>query len=156
MTLSRRSFLSTIALGGAALAAGPLLPAAHAAAAPGRKLMVYKSPTCGCCGAWITHMRSAGFAVQVTDLDDVGPVKARLGVAADLQSCHTAVVDGYVIEGHVPARDVLQLLAKRPAATGLAVPGMPMGSPGMEQDGQQDPYQVVLFSPTRRSVFAHY
>lgn len=123
----------------AALLAFPL--AAHAGG-----VSVYKTPTCGCCKAWVEHMREAGFEVQAHDMADVTPEKQRLGVPSRLVSCHTAVVDGYVIEGHVPAADVRRLLATRPAVTGIAVPGMPMGSPGMEY-GPAVPYDVIAFKP---------
>lgn len=114
---------------------------------------VWKSPTCGCCGDWVTHMRQAGFNVVVHDKDDMQTVKQARGVPSQLQSCHTAEVDGYILEGHVPAADVRRLLAERPRARGLAVPGMPQGSPGMET-GQKDPYDVILFgTPTGNSVY---
>ncbi|MEQ8268243.1 MAG: DUF411 domain-containing protein [Parvibaculum sp.] len=129
------------------------LPSAHAAA---ERLEVYKTPWCGCCTAWIDHMREAGFDVSVTELEDLDPLKARLGVVPELASCHTALIGGYVIEGHVPAGDVARLLAERPQATGLAVPGMPMGSPGMETEGPADAYEVVLFAPGSRETFARY
>jgi hypothetical protein len=119
-------------------------------------LKVYKSPSCGCCGAWVDHMRSAGFRVVVTDISDLRPIKDKFGVFSELRSCHSAVIDGYVIEGHVPAREVIRLLRDRPKAIGLAVPGMPVGSPGMEQGSRRDPFKVILFSLTRRSVFAAY
>ncbi len=152
-TMSRRSFLGLCVLGAAAALSLRYLPPAHASA---DLLEVYKSPWCGCCGAWIGHMREAGFTVRVTDLEDMEPLKARLGVVPELASCHTAVIGGYVIEGHVPAREVARLLAERPQATGLAVPGMPMGSPGMETDGPADAYEVVLFAPGTRETFARY
>lgn len=117
---------------------------------------VARSPSCGCCGAWIAHMRVEGFSVNDRLVDDLSPLKARLGVPAGLQSCHTAMVDGYVVEGHVPAREVRRLLEERPAAIGLAVPGMPAGSPGMETDGPADSYEVVLFAKDSRTVFARY
>ena len=101
-------------------------------------------------------MRAEGFSVNDRLVDDLSPLKARLGVPAGLQSCHTAMVDGYVVEGHVPAREVRRLLEERPAAIGLAVPGMPAGSPGMETDGPADSYEVVLFAKDSRSVFARY
>ena len=101
-------------------------------------------------------MRSAGFRVVVADITDLRPIKKKFGVVPELRSCHTAVIDGYVIEGHVPAREVMRLLTDRPKAIGLAVPGMPIGSPGMEQGGRRDPFQVILFSTTHRSVFAEY
>ena len=106
---------------------------------------VHKSASCGCCGLWVEHMRKAGFQVEVTDVDDISPVKERLGVPLDKGSCHTAEVGGYFVEGHVPAEDVKRLLAQRPDARGLALPGMPAGSPGMElPDGRSEPYTVEL------------
>jgi hypothetical protein len=106
---------------------------------------VYKSPTCGCCMKWVEHMRKAGFEVAVNDVDNVHPVKMRVGVPPGKGSCHTAEVAGYFLEGHVPASDVKRLLGERPAAKGLAVPGMPLGSPGMEgPDGRVQAYDVEL------------
>lgn len=120
---------------------------ASAAAADGTVVTVYKSPTCGCCSAWVDHMREAGFDVTVRDVSDLNAIKEEYGVPGPLQSCHTAIVDGLVIEGHVPADLVTRLLEERPAdAWGLAVPGMPAGSPGMEQGGRQDPYDVILYT----------
>ncbi|GGK06393.1 DUF411 domain-containing protein [Luteimonas terricola] len=108
-------------------------------------LVVHKHPSCGCCVAWIDHMREAGFAVQVHDHEDMGPIKQRAGVPYAKGSCHTAEIDGYFVEGHVPATDVKRLLAERPDARGLTVPGMPAGSPGMEvPDGTVHPYAVEL------------
>ena len=101
-------------------------------------------------------MRSAGFQVEAADITDLRPIKKQFGVFPELWSCHSAVIDGYVIEGHVPAREVIRLLKDRPMAIGLAVPGMPIGSPGMEQGGRHDPFQVILFSSTARLVFAEY
>ncbi len=109
-----------------------------------QELKVYKSPWCGCCGKWVDHVRAGGFAVKVEEVEDVDPIKARLGVPEELASCHTAEVDGYVVEGHVPVTDIRRLLAERPDARGLAVPGMPMGSPGMEGD-VKEPYNVLIF-----------
>lgn len=108
-------------------------------------LVVHKHPSCGCCVMWIDHMREAGFAVQVHDHQDMGPIKQRVGVPYAKGSCHTAEIDGYFVEGHVPAEDVKRLLAERPHARGLTVPGMPAGSPGMEMpDGTVHPYAVEL------------
>ncbi len=108
-------------------------------------VLVHKSPTCGCCELWVEHLRRAGFVVQVDDRDDVNPVKQRLGVPYGKGSCHTAEVGGYFVEGHVPAQDIKRLLAERPAAKGLVLPGMPAGSPGMElPDGTTQPYTVEL------------
>ena len=128
----------------------------NAAASTGPVIDVARSPSCGCCGDWIEHMRATGFTVSDRLIDDLGPLKAQLGVPSDLQSCHTGVVEGYAIEGHVPAEDVLRLLRERPSAIGLAVPGMPLGSPGMEVGGQVEPYEVILFSASGRDVFARY
>ena len=117
---------------------------------------VTKDPNCGCCEKWVAHLRESGFTVTVTE-GPVNPVKVRLGVPRDLASCHTAQVGGYVVEGHVPAAAIKQLLVERPDGIGLAVPGMPAGSPGMEVAGMEpDIYDVVLFGPTGRSVFARY
>jgi hypothetical protein len=140
----------------AAIAAVPLLLATAAgAAAPAPVVAVVKSPSCGCCNGWIAHLRRAGFEVRVTDSADVTPTARRLGVPDDLRSCHTASVGGYAIEGHVPAGDIQRLLRERPAALGLAVPDMPMGSPGMEAGGRREPYQTIAFTRAgRRSVFA--
>jgi hypothetical protein len=113
---------------------------------------VWKSPTCGCCRGWVEHMRRAGFKVEVTDLADVAPIKAEHGVAPELQSCHTSLVDGYVVEGHVPAEDIRRLLDERPQIAGLAAPGMPVGSPGMEVGEQRDRYDVVSFDRNGRTT----
>ncbi len=108
-------------------------------------LTVYKSPTCGCCVKWVEHMRKAGFTVEVNDVDNVHPIKMRVGVPAGKGSCHTAEVAGYFLEGHVPATDVKRLLTEKPKAKGLAVPGMPAGSPGMEMpNGRVQAYDVEL------------
>lgn len=120
------------------------------------EMVVYRSPACGCCNAWVDHMRAAGFRVQVEDRADLAPVKAEMGVPFDLSSCHTALVEGYVVEGHVPAEDVRRLLAERPDVKGLAVPGMPVGSPGMEGPSPE-PYTVVAFDGEGgREVFARH
>jgi hypothetical protein len=108
-------------------------------------MLVHKSPTCGCCVKWIAHMRDAGFDVTVRDTEDMAAVKARVGIPPAKGSCHTAEVGGYFVEGHVPATDIRRLLAERPAARGITVPGMPIGSPGMEvPNGRVQPYNVEL------------
>jgi hypothetical protein len=108
---------------------------------------VYKTPTCGCCSKWVDHQQEAGFGVRTTDMPDLTDVKASHGVPRELESCHTALVAGYVLEGHVPGDDVKRLLEERPAIAGLAVPGMPIGSPGMEIPGSNvQPYDVIAFS----------
>lgn len=107
--------------------------------------LVHKSPTCGCCGLWVDHLKEAGFQVEVRNSEDVMPVKQRLGVPYGKGSCHTAEIAGYFIEGHVPAADIKRLLAEKPDAKGLVLPGMPMGSPGMEgPEGTARPYTVEL------------
>jgi hypothetical protein len=125
----------------------PATPAVAAAAPAGTPtVVVYKSPSCGCCTAWVDRMREAGFTVDVRDMEDVGPEKQRAGVPLHLASCHTARVGDYALEGHVPPDAVLRLLRERPAVAGLAVPGMPAGSPGMEMGTQKDPYDVVAWT----------
>ena len=107
---------------------------------------VYKDPACGCCSLWVEHLREDGFTVTATDTRDLTALKTKNGVPREMQSCHTALVDGYVIEGHVPAADVRRLLRDRPAIAGLAVAGMPIGSPGMEVEGvPAQPYDVMAF-----------
>jgi hypothetical protein len=119
-------------------------------------IQVYKTPTCGCCTKWIDHLEAAGFVVEAQDLSDLTLIKATNGVPTQLASCHTAVVAGYVIEGHVPAHDVERLLKERPAVSGLAVPGMPKGSPGMEMSDprRHERYEVLAFGPDGIEVFA--
>jgi hypothetical protein len=145
--VTRRSVLS---LAAAFLAS----PAYHASAnTPG--ILVHKDPNCSCCSGWVRHLKDAGFVVKAVETADLHPLKARLGVPADLAACHTAEADGYVLEGHVPAAAVRRLLEEKPSATGLAVPGMPAGSPGME-GGTPKPYDVVLFAPGGRQVFMRF
>lgn len=125
-------------------------------AEPLREVAVTKDPSCACCDAWVVHLREAGFRVSVTE-GPVNPLKTKLGVPRALASCHTAQVGGYVIEGHVPAQAIKRLLAERPEGIGLAVPGMPVGSPGMEVQGTEpDTYEVVLFGRSDRRTFARY
>ena len=113
------------------------------AAAPSPSIEVWKDPTCGCCKEWIAYLRNAGFTVVAHDSGNVA-ARAKAGIAPQYGSCHTALVDGYAIEGHVPVREIQRLLKERPAAIGLAVPGMVIGSPGMEQGSRVDPYTVLL------------
>ena len=107
------------------------------------EMTVYKSPTCGCCGKWITHMEENGFKVKAVDVIEMNVVKQKYGITQNLASCHTAVIDGYFIEGHVPASDVKRLLSEKTDSKGLTVPGMPIGSPGMEMGERVDAYQVL-------------
>lgn len=131
-------------------------PSTPAAALP--LMVVHKSPTCGCCGTWVEHMQKAGFKVEVRNSDDLNPLKEQLGVPYGKGSCHTAEVGGYFVEGHVPAEDIKRLLTDKPDAKGLAVPGMPLGSPGMEvPDGTVQPYVVELVARDgTTSAFAHH
>lgn len=119
---------------------------------------VYKSPTCGCCHQWIAHLEEAGYEVEAHDVDDLRPIKQEFGIPQPLASCHTAIVDGYRVEGHVPAREIDRLLSERPEVAGLSVPGMPMGSPGMEVPGQPaQPYDVLSFDEAgNTAVYASY
>jgi hypothetical protein len=141
MKCRRNRFGFLLALLVAAVPAGAAEPVASPAAAP-PVVRVWKTPTCGCCGKWVQHMRAAGFRVEVTDVANVDPVKQANGLPLKLSSCHTALVDGYVIEGHVPASDVRRLLREKPGILGLAAPGMPAGSPGMDVPGSP-PYEVL-------------
>lgn len=136
----------------ALVAMASLVQARLAFAAQEPLITVHKDPTCGCCSGWVQHLQNAGFATKVLDTGDIDAVKGRLGVPDDLAACHTAEVDGYVIEGHVPAAALRRFLAEKPNATGLAVPGMPIGSPGME-GGRPEKYDVVLFTPNSRRTY---
>lgn len=154
--MKRRTIVSLLGLGTLGVAAG-WASGGPRAGAQAAEMTVYKNPSCGCCGAWVEHVEAAGFTAVVRDVADVDRLKAELGVPEDLYSCHTAVIDGYVVEGHVPAVDVRRLLVERPAARGLAVPGMPIGSPGMEQGATREPYAVILFGTSGEpSVFARH
>jgi hypothetical protein len=119
---------------------------------------VWKNESCGCCKLWVRHLEEAGFATQVHDVDNMGPTKERVGIPVGMGSCHTGEVGGYFVEGHVPAEDLKRLLRERPDAKGLTVPGMPVGSPGMEQpSGQVQPYDVLLVAKDgTTSIFAHH
>ncbi|MGH7559934.1 MAG: DUF411 domain-containing protein [Gemmatimonadales bacterium] len=149
--LTRRRFLAR----GLAfpLAASPLATWLEAQAAS-RDMVVYKDPSCGCCALWVDHVKAAGFTVAVRNTSDVASVKSRQKVPSRLHSCHTAIVGGYTLEGHVPADLVHRLLLEKPRVLGLAVPGMPAGSPGMEGP-RKDPYEVLTFDASgKTTVFA--
>ncbi|ARN20843.1 DUF411 domain-containing protein [Piscinibacter gummiphilus] len=149
--MRRRHLLSAVAAGALACA----LPVRAAKALP--RVDVYKSPSCGCCTAWVEHLKAAGFPVNVVEVDDTTAMRRRHGLPERFGSCHTGIVGGYVVEGHVPAAEVKRLLVLKPRAIGIAVPGMPPGSPGMEVGGRQDPYDVFLIDTHgRETVFAHY
>jgi hypothetical protein len=118
---------------------------------------VFKSATCGCCALWVEHLERNGFATRVTNVTNLPAIKRQHQVPGQLESCHTAIVGGYVVEGHVPAADIQRLLATKPAIAGIAVPGMPVGSPGMEQGNRRDPYTVVSFTKDgKTATFASY
>ena len=150
--INRRIFIGSLAVllvpAGGALAASPLQEETL--------VKVVRSPDCGCCGAWIDHLRESGFTVEETLSDDVDAFKNEHAVPQPLRSCHTALVEGYVIEGHVPAESIQKLLAERPQAIGLAVPGMPIGSPGMEMGDQTEPFEVILWNASGTDVFGRY
>jgi hypothetical protein len=145
--LTRRSALAVLAAGLAA----PL----RAARADVPTILVHKDPDCGCCAGWVKHLQDAGFVVTVEEIADLRPIRARLRVPQSLSSCHTATISGYVIEGHVPAAAIRRLLEMRPVALGLAVPGMPAGSPGME-GGTPKLYDVVLFATDGQRPFMRF
>ena len=130
---------------------------ANTPAVAGPAITVYKSPTCGCCALWVKHLEDSGFDVSVTDTEALQAIKAEHGVGNHLASCHTALVDGYVVEGHVPADDIRSMLESRPDIVGLAVPGMIVGTPGMEvADQPAQPYQVLAFDREgRATVYAN-
>jgi hypothetical protein len=147
-SVSRRAALHLIG----AVATLAAAPRGRAEALP--MVTVNKDPSCSCCTGWADHVRVAGFPVTVVTATNLKATRARLGVPDDLAGCHTAEVDGYVVEGHVPASAIKRLLAERPAATGLAVPGMPAGSPGM--GGDPEVYEVTLFRADGRQSFGRY
>ena len=135
--------------------AASMLPFGTLSAAAEPIVTVHRDPNCGCCLGWVQHLQKAGFPTKVLETRDVDAVKTRLGVPDDLAACHTAEVAGYVIEGHVPAAALQRFLADKPNASGLAVPGMPIGSPGME-GGNPEPYEVVLFGPAGRRSYMRF
>ena len=146
--MKRREWMT----GAAALALAALAGRAGAAS----EVLVYKSPTCGCCADWVKHMRANGFAVRIVEVADLEPVRRRYGVPDRLAACHTAVVDGYVVEGHVPASAVKRMLAEKPSAAGLSVPGMPSGSPGMEGPRSEAFATLVFDERGTAKVFESY
>lgn len=149
--MQRRSFLHAAALACA-------LPGFAFAKTAQPVIEVYKSATCGCCTQWIDHLRANGFKVNAQNVPNTAAYRAKLGVPQSLGSCHTGTTGGYALEGHVPAADIKRLLAEKPKAAGLAVPGMPMGSPGMEMPGERaDAYDVLLFQADgKTTVYQHY
>ncbi|WP_035991521.1 DUF411 domain-containing protein [Leptolyngbya sp. KIOST-1] len=163
--MNRRLFTSTlvvvglvstgIAATGCSLAQGPHAQNGTEVAeqvAITAEITVFRSPTCGCCGQWIEHMKAAGFIVKDNLTEDLTAIKEQYGVPANLASCHTTIVDGYVVEGHIPAEDVQRLLTEKPDVAGIAVPGMPIGSPGMESGSYVEPYTVFSFTESGEPV----
>lgn len=150
--MNKATLVAVVAAAAAAAAATAVVTSNGRAQGP--LMVVYKSPTCGCCTAWVSHVKKAGFKVEIHDTADVQPVKDRWGVPPDMISCHTVKVDGYVVEGHVPADVIQRLLQERPAVVGIAAPGMPSGSPGME-GGTPEPYDILTFDKDgHTSLFA--
>jgi len=150
VSISRRQFLADAALAGVATAVLPRLVVAQTQPS----LLVYKDPGCGCCEKWVEHMKANGFAVSVQNTSNLGAIKTRYKVADRLQSCHTAITGGYVIEGHVPADDVKRLLKEKPKVTGLTIPGMPASAPGMDMTPYQA-FTVLAFDASgKTSVYA--
>lgn len=144
-----------VALAGSLLSASA--PPSREATVPKPHITVFKDPNCGCCKSWVEHLRKHGFDVAVRDTSDVSGAKSTGRVPEALHSCHTAFVNGYVVEGHVPAADIQRMLREKPKLMGLAVPGMPAGSPGMEMGSRVDPYDVVAFNRDGTTrVFAHH
>lgn len=159
---ARRRALRALAHTAAVLAVAPATLAVGEALAQQKlpEVEVWKSPTCGCCNDWIKHLEDNGFKVKAVNVPDSRHVRAKFGMPAKLGSCHTALVGGYVVEGHVPAREIKRLLREKPSALGITVPGMPIGSPGMDgpvYKGVQDPYDVLLVQADGSArVFASY
>jgi len=125
------------------------LPAVSANQSEPLEIEVYRSPTCGCCSKWIKHLQESNFVVKDFVTNDVQVIKDKYGVPSEMASCHTAIVNGYVVEGHVPAADIKQLLKVKSNVIGISVPGMPVGTPGMDMGGRKDPYQVVSFDKVK-------
>lgn len=145
----RALFVAVLAFGSAvAVAQSP--PRAQQ---PKTAVTVYKNASCGCCKNWVEHLRAAGFDVTAIDVENIGEIKGKYGVPTDIASCHTAVVDGYVVEGHVPSDVVQRFLRERPQVVGIATPGMPVGSPGMEDpSGRREPYNIVAFDKSGKQT----
>lgn len=152
----RKVSLFAVAAAIAATGLGASLVMAQQKAAA-NTVVVYKTATCGCCGIWVEHLKVAGFQVEThnVEADKVAAVGKDAGVTDELSSCHTAKVGGYVVEGHVPAADIQRMLREKPAIAGIAAPGMPLGSPGMEAGGRKEAYDVIAFTKDgKKSVFA--
>lgn len=149
--MNRRTFLASAF----AVSAIPLIGSRPLPAFKAQKLVIYKSPTCGCCAKWVDHVKASGFDAEVHDVADVNAIKAKHGVPNELFSCHTALADGFVFEGHVPADLITKVLKEKPKIAGIAAPGMPIGSPGMEMGSRKDPHNIVAFTRDgKTSVYA--
>ncbi|QYJ00965.1 DUF411 domain-containing protein [Thalassovita mediterranea] len=146
------SAIASLALAGAVFTGWSLFSAPMPAHA--QTMNVHKTPWCGCCAKWAEHLEENGFDVVIHEHEDLTPIRSELGVPGELQSCHTGEVNGYAVEGHVPAADIRRLLAEMPSARGLSVPGMPAGSPGMEMGDRVDAYEVILFGDDGQQVWA--
>lgn len=133
-----------------------VIPPAASRASTAPAMVVHRDPGCGCCEDWVTHVRAAGIEATIVNEADMNAIKTRLGVPDALVSCHTAEIGGYVIEGHAPAKAILQLLRDKPEAIGLSAPGMPVGSPGMEGGGSAEAFEVVLFGANGARVYGRY
>ena len=121
------------------------------------KMSVYRSPSCGCCGVWIEHMKKHGFAITDIKTDELEAIKEQYNVPSNLASCHTAMIDGYLMEGHIPADEIKRFLKQKPNLKGLSVPGMPLGTPGMEAGERKQPFDVLAFNDSGKvEVFKHY
>jgi hypothetical protein len=160
MLTFNQAILAAVAIASVALGAVYAVqpPTAQAAAATSAaKVQVYRSESCGCCKKWVAHLQKEGFEITDSVVGDVNAVKAKLGLPLELGSCHTAVVGGYLVEGHVPVEDIRKLIETRPPVRGIAVPRMPAGSPGMEAAGRKDAYDVIAFDAQgKTSVFSHH
>ena len=155
MKSNLKSFETSLTRRAALLSAAAFLFVRGAKAAEEQVVTVYKDLRCGCCSDWMKHLQSNGFVTKAVNTTNVDAVKSQFSVPADLATCHTAQVGQYVIEGHVPAAAIKRLLVEKPNATGLAVAGMPVGSPGME-GGRPERYDVVLFGPSSRSIYMRF
>ena len=155
--LSRRQIavLALIAVMGAGIASALTWWDAPRPGPGPETVVVYKRATCNCCAKWVSHLKESGFEVEVHNESDLDARQDALGVPRPLRACHTGLVGGYLVEGHVPAQDIRRVLTEKPQALGIAVPGMPIGSPGMEMGDRRDPYATLLFQPDgQNSVFA--
>lgn len=149
--------IGLLALSFGSYAAEESVSIAEAAKVEPIEITVYRSPTCGCCGKWIAHLKENNFQIKDIVTEDMQEIKDKYGVPKEMASCHTAIIDGYVIEGHVPANDIKVLLKMKPAIIGISVPGMPVGTPGMEMGGKKDAYKVIGFDKNKQyQIFNSY